>query len=409
MVPVPGATSLAGIAVGQVVVWQVTALVAAALVLRTDGGARIAGSLAAALLVIAVVGLSAVRVKGRWLFRWAPVYLRSHLAGRQSRAAAGTVPPAAPDQAPPQPVVQLSLLTRLLPGVEVVEVTDRAGVRHGLVKDGAEWAAVLSLPTGQYVVDLADGQDGPRIPWSVLGGALDDRGVRLRAVQVVRLAVPTVPSGLDSVSPVAQSYAALAGPLPPRQRVFVALRLDPADCPAAVAARGGGDEGACRALISAVARLRYGLSQKGIRAQPMTEEQVWFAARTVLGATGEDPHDAAGSDPRQWRAWYADGQCHVAFTVSRWPAGDNPTALLADLAMVPAASCVTSLTVVPRPHGAPGMTATVRYQCRPADLDLLRASVVAMCRSRGATALPADGEHRRAVLLGLPLAAASAR
>ncbi len=396
MVPVPGATSLAGIAVGQVVVWQVTALAAAALVLRTDGGARIAGSLAAAVLVIAVVGLTAVRVRGRWLYRWAPVYLLSHLAGRQGPAAA-------------KAVVQPSLLTRLLPGIEVVEVTDRAGVRHGLVKDGGQWAAVLSLPTGQHVVDVTDGQDGPRIPWSVLGGALDDRGVRLRAVQVVRLAVPTVPSGLDPASPAAQSYAALAGPLPPRQRVFVALRLDPVDCPAAVAARGGGDEGACRALISAVARLRYGLSQKGIRAHPLTEEQVWFAARTVLGAAAEDPHDAAGSDPRQWRAWYADGLCHVGFTVSRWPAGDNPTALLADLAMVPAVSCVTSLTVLPRPHGAPGVTATVRYQCRPAELDLLRASVVAMCRSRGATALPVDGEHRRTSLLGLPLAAASAR
>ncbi len=107
-----------------------------------------------------------------------------------------------------------------MPGVEVVEVIDRAGVRHGLIRDGEEWAAVLGLPTGQHVVDVADPQEAPRIPWSVLAAALDDRGVRLRAVQLVRLAVPTIPSGLDWSSPLATSYAAMAGPLPPRQRVL---------------------------------------------------------------------------------------------------------------------------------------------------------------------------------------------
>ncbi len=410
MVPLPRATSLAGIAVGQVVVWQATALAVAALVLRPAGNAQVVGAVGGVLLVSAVVALTAVPVRGRWLYRWVPVYARSYLArrharGRAAAAAAATAAGAAAGPTAAQP----SLLSRLVPGVEVVEVIDRAGVRHGLIRDGEEWAAVLGLPTGQHVVDVADPQEAPRIPWSVLAAALDDRGVRLRAVQLVRLAVPTIPSGLDWSGPLATSYAAMAGPLPPRQRVYVALRLNTADCRAAVAARGGGDDGACRALVSAVARLRYSLSQNGIRANPLTEEQVWFAARTVLAATEEDPLESIAEDSLGWRAWYADGHCHVVFTVTRWPAGENPTALLADLSMLPAAACVTSVSVQPRAHGSPGMTATLRYLCTPAELESLRSGVAALCRSRGAAVQAADGEHRLGSVLSLPFAAVNRR
>jgi type VII secretion protein EccE len=425
-VPGPASRGAGRIGIAQVVLWEATLLVAGTVALRPVGTARIVGLVVASLLMVAMVVATAVPVRGRWLYEWALIRLRLRRSGpRPARSAVapqvsvaapgqlsgpGSGPAVAPDVTA---AINLPALdgapgvagASALPTLEILEVTDRAGARHGLVRVTQGWAAVLQVPTDHDVVSVgeADLVQPAVMPWSVLAAALDDRGVRLQAVQVVRLvsAAPTV--GFEQPGPLVESYALRAGGAPCRQRLYVALRLRPQDCPQAVAARGGGDEGAARALISAVARLRQQLSRHGIQAAPLNREQVEFAVRTVLSASAQDAV-ANPTDPRGWKAWYADGRSHVAFALSRWSAATDPAALLAELEAVPVSACITSTTLVQSPHRPVSLSATVRLVCSPDDRDRVRTMVAGLCRARRVVALPLDGEHRRAALATLPLA-----
>lgn len=423
-VPGPASRGVGRIGVAQVVLWEATVLAAGTLALRPVGTARIVGIVLAVLLVMAVVAATAVRVRGRWLYEWVLIRLRLRRCGPRPAPStapqvSATAPAAAPRSGPAvaadaTAVINVAAIkaaaamagTSAMPTLEIVEVTDRAGVRHGLVRVAQGWVAVLQVPTDHDVVSVGDTDPTSEpavVPWSVLAAALDDRGVRLQAVQVVRLvaAAPTV--GFEQPGPLVESYALRAAGAPPRQRLYLALRLRPQDCPRAVAARGGGDEGASRALISAVARLRQQLSRHGIQAAPLNREQVEFAVRTVLSASADDA-TAHPTDPRAWKAWYADGRSHVAFTLSRWPAATDPAALLAELEAVPASACITSTTLVQSPHRPVSLSATVRLVCSPEDRDRVRTMVAGLCRARRVVALPLDGEHRQAALATVPLA-----
>jgi len=279
-----------------------------------------------------------------------------------------------------------------------------------LVRVPQGWVAVLQVPTDTDVVvvgDLDPAAAPAVLPWSVLAAALDDRGVRLQAVQVVRLvsAAPTV--GFERSGPLLESYALRAGGTSSRQRLYLALRLRPQDCPRAVAARGGGDDGAARALIAAVARLRQQLSRHDVQAVPLNREQVEFAVRTVLSATADDA-SVNPTDPRGWKAWYADGRSHIAFALGRWSVTTDPAAVLAELEALPASACITSTTLVQDPHRPVSMAATVRFVCPPGDRDRLRTMVAGLCRARRVVVFPLDGEHRQAALATVPLAAARA-
>jgi len=463
-VPGPASLGVGRVGIGQVVLWEATLLAAAAAALRPVGTARVVGSVLAVLLVAGVLAATAVRVRGRWLYEWALIRLRSRRAAPRARAAlapqvsvaapgplgapvvpspsvssppvsspsvssrsvssppssvasvSSTVPPAVVDAtaAISLPVLDAGAAVvgpGPLPVLEVVEVTDRAGARHGLVRVAQGWAAVLQVPTDADVVAVGDqdpATEPPMLPWSVLAAALDDRGVRLQAVQVVRLVAVAPTVGFEQSGPLVDSYAVRAGGSPSRQRLYVALRLRPQDCPRAVAARGGGDEGAARALVSAVARLRQQLAGNGIHAAPLNREQVELAVRTVLAASVEDAPLARPDDPRRWKAWYADGRCHVAFTLSRWRTGTDPAALLTEPETLPATACISSTTLVQDPHRPVRLTATVRYVCPPEDRDRLRGLVAGLCRARRVVLLPMDGEHRQAALATVPLAGARA-
>ncbi len=319
-VPGPASLQVGRVGIGQVVLWEATVLAAGTMALRPTGRSAVVGAVLAVLLVVGVLTATAVRVRGRWLYQWALIRWRLRRSG--PRVAASAVAPqvsatAVAGRTAADATAAISLPTlaatgivagsSVMPTLEVTEVTDRAGVRHGLVRVSQGWVAVLQVPTDNDVVTVGDLDPAavlPVLPWSVLAAALDDRGVRLQAVQVVRLvtAAPTV--GFERSTPLLESYALRAGGSPSRQRLYLALRLRPHDCPKAVAARGGGDDGAARALMSAVARLRQQLSRHGVLAAPLNREQVEFAVRTVLSATADDLNGNP-TDPRGWKAWYA--------------------------------------------------------------------------------------------------------
>src|SRR5690606_21872476 len=105
---------------------------------------------------------------------------------------------------------------------------------------------------------------------------------------------------------------------PAGQSVWVALRLDAADAPAAAAARGGGLAGVHRALAAAVGRVQKTLRAAGLPYyRVLTGDELADAVASVggLGDSGR----AAASAGEQWSLWQGPDAAHVCFRLSGVP------------------------------------------------------------------------------------------
>src|SRR5262249_61833139 len=96
-------------------------------------------------------------------------------------------------------------------------------------------------------------------------------------------AAPALPRVLPAQSARAPPYGQLnLRRTPASQHVWIALRLDPARCPDAVQARGGGQEGGQRAVKRCVARVLELLDAAGVHGRALDEETL----RSVLARSG---------------------------------------------------------------------------------------------------------------------------
>ncbi|WLP90048.1 type VII secretion protein EccE [Gordonia sp. NB41Y] len=210
---------------------------------------------------------------------------------------------------------------------------------------GARWAGdtlitVLRVsPRGTAPVFLTphaavtESARGQSIPLDVLAGCLDPFDIPLRSVDVVSAAHAVGGNG-----GLAQTYRQLLGPLPAtaHRSVLVILRLDPRDCPDAVARRGGGAVGALRAATITTTRVARRLSAHGLSATPLTAGEITTATRRLLDGT--EPGDvvenwdrlAVGS--RQSRMFAVDPAALEAVLAGAWTS------------TVPSATVITRLT-----------------------------------------------------------------
>src|SRR5690606_30496325 len=122
------------------------------------------------------------------------------------------------------PATAAPRLAALAPGLVVEEITDR-GLRVGIGMDSDGWYAALAV---------GDPAGGPARP-DRLVQVLSQASAPVSALQVVHHTVPV---------PMAVSAAG--------EHTWVGLRLTAADAPAEAASRGGGVEGAHRAVTAAV-------------------------------------------------------------------------------------------------------------------------------------------------------------
>ncbi|MGW0036546.1 type VII secretion protein EccE [Gordonia sp. NPDC003376] len=127
---------------------------------------------------------------------------------------------------------------------------------------------------------------GQAIPLDVLAECLDPFDIPLRSVDIV-----STTHAVGGNGRLTQTYRQLLGPLPAtaHRGVLVILRLDPRDCPDAVARRGGGAVGALRAATITTTRVARRLSAHGLSATPLTAGEITTATRRLLD--GAEPGD----------------------------------------------------------------------------------------------------------------------
>lgn len=384
----PGRGRVLGIGVTQLVVCEL-AIVAGAL-----AAARSLWLLTAAVPVALVAVLLAVgRWHGRWLYE--ELQVRRDFRRRAGRA-----------RLPQTDDARLTLLRELLPALEVVDVADRSGVRVGMLTDGRCWSVLLAV---EAAPDAGDAADGSPLPLGIVADALRTRDVRLAGVQVLVHTVPAPTAALPPDAPCVRSYRGLSTEaVPARRSTWIALNLDPEQCAAAVAARGGGALGAQRALLGTRSRLATSLQMAGVDARVVPAEEMLAVLALAAGAAARGNAEGAPRTAEWWDAWAVDDTVQACFWVRKWPrlsrAGDK--ALLARLGEVRGAFNAVSLTMTNEDARGLHVRALVRVAgASRGDLQAIEAELRHIADEARLVRL--DGEQLPAVLETLPLGGVS--
>ncbi|MDT3398194.1 type VII secretion protein EccE [Streptomyces sp. B1866] len=289
----------------------------------------------------------------------------------------------------------------------------------GMVGDGTFLTAVLQVQAHDTPLRPMRGRNP--LPLALLHDALEVDGIRLESVQVVQHTQPAPAPHLPEQAAAARSY----GPLqelcgaPAVRLTWVALKLHPELCAEAVAARGGGLQGAQRCLLRAADQLASRLTGAGFSAKVLAEGELATAVATSACASPLATTQAgrSGTPVRRTaevsRAWRCDDRWHTVYWIGRWPQlGPGAVPLpqvVALLTSMPALASTFSLTLT-RGGGAgggPSVSGYVRITGR-SDTHLVSARKALERAARGVRIglVRLDREQLPGVLATLPLGGA---
>ncbi|RSS62796.1 type VII secretion protein EccE [Streptomyces sp. WAC06614] len=365
-----------------------------------------AGVLAAVLVVLAVV-----RRHQRSLPEWIGSALA--LRARRRRAASLVVPPGTePGLAP---VVEAD------PALRTYTFSDRDRRPVGMIGDGTFLTVLVQVDADGTA--LREDRAARPLPLGVVRDALEVDGIRLESAQLVQHTQPAPAPHLPTQSMATRNYAPLQARTgaPAVRLTWVALKLDPELCPEAVAARGGGLEGAQRCVVRAADQLASRLAGAGFRATVLTEQELTAALATsscanpmaitqagrASGRSGT-PGRRTEETPRTWRC---DDRRHTTYWIARWPQLGGGAAPLphfvALLTSLPALATNFSLTLAPAERHGVTLTGHVRITGR-SDEELVAARRELERTARGVKTglVRLDREQLPGVLASLPLGGA---
>lgn len=373
---------------------------------------------------IAVVGLvvALLRWRGRWFTQWIGLTIRyafrSH--ARMSKptkpvsiegiAEADVTPVTGPDDP------RVALLRLAVPDLVVAHGTDHERRPLGLAWHDGTWTAVLLVDPAPGLVTQLGG--APNLPLGALVPTLEDRGVVLDAIQVIWHTYPGS-AALPPNSPALASYMELLGPLPAaaRRTTWVAVRLDPRRCPAAVRERGGGVLGAHRALIGALSRVRNALESRGVPTRPLDPDELLKAGISSAELTGalhvpsQEANGFAGPPPtprakltERWTGVTVAGIGHASYAITGWSRSKPATSLNA-LTGVRALSSTVAVSISPGAEdNQVGMRGLVRVSARtPGELEYADERLSTISDRLGITLTPLRGLQVAGLAATLPL------
>ena len=366
-------------------------------------------------LVYVAIGVAAValllaliRWRGRWVTQWIGLTtryrLRSHTRVSQPPAEKSVERLTAEDGATvtgPDDA-RVSLLRLAVPDLVVAHAVDHERRPLGLAWNEGTWTAVLLVdPAPSLVTQVGR---SPNLPIGALAPCLEDRGVVLDAIQVIWHCYPGS-AALPPGSPALASYMEVLGPLPAaaRRTTWVAVRLDPRRCPAAVRERGGGVVGAHRALIGALSRVRNALESRGVPTRPLDPDELLKAGISAAELTGAAGANGPVRMAEKWTGVTAAGISHASYAITGWPKGVMAGNLNA-LTGVRALSATVALSISPGNEEAKvGLRGLVRVSARNgAELEQADTRLSTLSDKLGVTLTPLRGLQAAGLAATLP-------
>ncbi|MFP1627675.1 type VII secretion protein EccE [Streptomyces sp. 5K101] len=243
-----------------------------------------------------------------------------------------------------------------VPGLRPSPYVDRSRRTVGMLGDGSFLTAVVRVEASGSALRPAFGARA--LPLSLLGDALAVDDIRAESVQLVQQVRAAPAPHLPQQSVARLSYAPLQEKTgaPALRMTWVAVKLDPELCPEAVAARGGGFEGAQRCLVRVADHVASRITGAGFQAVVLDQEELNSTMATAACASPRAAARAGRPDTAPQRrttetsrVWRCDDRWHTTYAVGRWPElgrGATPLPKLVSLlTAVPAYATTFSLTV----------------------------------------------------------------
>ncbi|KQV95465.1 type VII secretion protein EccE [Streptomyces sp. Root369] len=346
--PSPASPSLARRpgSIGPIRVQHLVGFELAAAVLLIGWLLRPIGLTVGIVLAVPLVLAGLLRRRGRPLPEW---FSTARALGDRRKRNAEPVPPGTdPGFAP---AVECD------PALRTYSFQDREQREIGMLGDGTFLTALVQVQAADTPLRPSYGTGD--IPLDLLQGLLEVDDIRLASVQVVQHTQPAPAPHLPPQAMAVRSYGPLqAQSMTPGLRItWVALKFDPELCPEAVEARGGGMQGARRALLRVADQLASRLMGVGMQAKVLSESDICGAVATSscvnpMATTGGAALDGSRSGRRtaeSTRTWRCDDRLHTTYWISRWPqfGGGGPAfpRLVGALTSAPTLASTFSLTI----------------------------------------------------------------
>ncbi|MEV6805796.1 type VII secretion protein EccE [Streptomyces sp. NPDC051132] len=380
----------------------------AAGVLLAGWAVGMAALVPAAVLALVLLLLAFVRRRGRSLPEW--LATARELRARQKRAAHTPVPPGTEPGLVPAVECEPALRTSSYGG------RDRRPV--GVIGDGTFVTAVLQVEADATAL-RAERSRQP-LPLGLVRDALEVDGIRLESAQVVLHTQPAPALHLPQQSVAVANYVPLQEQTgaPAVRITWIALKLDPELCAEAVAARGGGLEGAQKCVVRIADHLASRLTGAGFRARVLDEEELVAAVATSACANPLVTAEAGRSETRErrteesGRSWRCDNRRHTTYWVRRWPplgggGAESLPQFVARVTAVPALATTFSLTLARGERQEVSLCGHLRVTGRSDDeLVAARRALEDAARRSGAGLARLDREQLPGMLATLPLGGA---
>ncbi|AGM03282.1 type VII secretion protein EccE [Amycolatopsis keratiniphila] len=351
-------------------------------------------------VAIGVLGFAIIiaflRWGGRWFTQWAGLTMRYMF--RSHDRVANPLPPssieslaAEEDSVTGPDDARVNLLRLAVPDLVVAHGVDHERQQVGIAWNDGTWTAVLLVEPAPALITQAGG--APSLPLSALAPCLEDRGVVLDSIQMIWHCYPGS-AALPSDSPALSSYMEVLGPLPAaaRRTTWVAIRLDPRRCPAAIRERGGGVVGAHRALIGALSRVRNALESQGVPTRPLDPDELLRSSISAAELTAVAGSQGKVGLQERWTGVTAAGIGHASYAITSWPKGKISGSLNA-LTSVRALSATVAMSISPSAdEGKIGLRGIVRLSARnPRELDAADQRLQGVSDRLGVTLTPLRG------------------
>ncbi|WP_318200979.1 type VII secretion protein EccE [Streptomyces sp. SCL15-4] len=380
----------------------------AAAVLLVGWAVGMAALVPAAVVALVLLLLAFVRRRGRSLPEW--LATARELRARQKRAANTPIPPGTEPGL--VPAVECE------PALRTYSYGPRDRRPAGIVGDGTFVTAVLQVEADATAL-RAERSRQP-LPLGLVRDALEVDGIRLESAQIVLHTQPAPALHLPQQSVAVANYIPLQEQTgaPAVRITWIALKLDPELCAEAVAARGGGLEGAQKCVVRAADHLASRLTGAGLRARVLDEEELVAALATSACANPLVTAEAGRSETRErrteesGRSWRCDNRRHTTYWVRRWPplGGGRAESLpqfVARVTAIPALATTFSLTLAPGERQEVSLCGHLRVTGRSDDeLVAARRALESAARQSGAGLARLDREQLPGMLATLPLGGA---
>ena len=283
-----------------------------------------------ALPAAALVVLALVPMRGRTIPE--ALRVRSELKARR-RKAQSNIPPPGTDPAL-APALELDPALRTCTHATEADFGGRPVRREtGMVGDGTFLSSVLLVQAKDQ--PLRPARTALPLPLDVICSALQVDDIALESVQLVQHTQPAPAPHLPDQSLAARAYQQLPDGIatPGLRLTWVALKLNPEQASTAVLARGGGEEGARKALQRVTDQLAGRLNGAGFTATALDEREL-IAALAIstcanpIAVAGRQGTGSGGGSARRTQEsakfWRIDDRWHSTYWISKWPQLSRP-------------------------------------------------------------------------------------